>query len=116
MIRRPPRSTLFPYTTLFRSEVDSLRIDLRALGLPINIDLDFLPTLRAALAARGLHYVVAGQGTKLTAAPFPRGSLADHHAILVGAGRAAGGAPATARTLPLPPGPPGARGAAPRGV
>ena len=24
MIRRPPRSTLFPYTTLFRSEFDSL--------------------------------------------------------------------------------------------
>src|SRR2546430_10681838 len=23
MIRRPPRSTLFPYTTLFRSEVDA---------------------------------------------------------------------------------------------
>src|SRR2546430_13193241 len=23
MIRRPPRSTLFPYTTLFRSQVDS---------------------------------------------------------------------------------------------
>src|SRR5260370_30031216 len=23
MIRRPPRSTLFPYTTLFRSEVDN---------------------------------------------------------------------------------------------
>src|SRR2546427_6972850 len=28
MIRRPPRSTLFPYTTLFRSETD--RIVLRA--------------------------------------------------------------------------------------
>src|SRR5258706_9542504 len=27
MIRRPPRSTLFPYTTLFRS-LDGLRIDL----------------------------------------------------------------------------------------
>src|SRR2546430_5958559 len=28
MIRRPPRSTLFPYTTLFRSpEGDALRID-----------------------------------------------------------------------------------------
>src|SRR3712207_8558204 len=28
MIRRPPRSTLFPYTTLFRSEnIASLRID-----------------------------------------------------------------------------------------
>src|SRR3712207_8724435 len=25
MIRRPPRSTLFPYTTLFRSGVDALR-------------------------------------------------------------------------------------------
>src|SRR3712207_7152808 len=25
MIRRPPRSTLFPYTTLFRSQVDALR-------------------------------------------------------------------------------------------
>src|SRR5947209_17329536 len=25
MIRRPPRSTLFPYTTLFRSSIDELR-------------------------------------------------------------------------------------------
>src|SRR2546430_421486 len=25
MIRRPPRSTLFPYTTLFRSEVDAVQ-------------------------------------------------------------------------------------------
>src|SRR3712207_9484504 len=25
MIRRPPRSTLFPYTTLFRSQADNLR-------------------------------------------------------------------------------------------
>src|SRR5260370_10248612 len=27
MIRRPPRSTLFPYTTLFRSGVDTLQHD-----------------------------------------------------------------------------------------
>src|SRR3712207_7474956 len=35
MIRRPPRSTLFPYTTLFRSRV-ALRAELEALllGLP----------------------------------------------------------------------------------
>src|SRR3712207_7554053 len=33
MIRRPPRSTLFPYTTLFRSEVDHSRY-LRAVGSP----------------------------------------------------------------------------------
>ena len=26
MIRRPPRSTLFPYTTLFRSELDGIVI------------------------------------------------------------------------------------------
>src|SRR3712207_7328147 len=26
MIRRPPRSTLFPYTTLFRSDMDGLTI------------------------------------------------------------------------------------------
>ena len=25
MIRRPPRSTLFPYTTLFRSEIKKLK-------------------------------------------------------------------------------------------
>src|SRR2546425_7975193 len=30
MIRRPPRSTLFPYTTLFRSLVGALMADLRA--------------------------------------------------------------------------------------
>src|SRR3712207_8778633 len=27
MIRRPPRSTLFPYTTLFRSQLERLRAD-----------------------------------------------------------------------------------------
>src|SRR2546429_4989494 len=31
MIRRPPRSTLFPYTTLFRSTA-CLRIDMASLG------------------------------------------------------------------------------------
>src|SRR3712207_8798598 len=27
MIRRPPRSTLFPYTTLFRSGMDQINVD-----------------------------------------------------------------------------------------
>src|SRR5256885_12186771 len=31
MIRRPPRSTLFPYTTLFRSTPDALRRKVREL-------------------------------------------------------------------------------------
>src|SRR3712207_9003049 len=32
MIRRPPRSTLFPYTTLFRSRADTF-VELHRLGL-----------------------------------------------------------------------------------
>src|SRR5256885_8106170 len=31
MIRRPPRSTLFPYTTLFRSNSEDLKISMNAL-------------------------------------------------------------------------------------
>src|SRR2546429_7081476 len=42
MIRRPPRSTLFPYTTLFRSRDVVLRLDLK----------DFFPgILRARILA-----------------------------------------------------------------
>src|SRR3712207_7801180 len=35
MIRRPPRSTLFPYTTLFRSQLDHLHavLEVRARGI-----------------------------------------------------------------------------------
>src|SRR5436190_8896345 len=43
MIRRPPRSTLFPYTTLFRSLVEPLPHRLRDgdLGdLPVGADVD----------------------------------------------------------------------------
>src|SRR5687768_18044175 len=34
MIRRPPRSTLFPYTTLFRSEPEGDGLHLGGLGRP----------------------------------------------------------------------------------
>src|SRR2546425_11597004 len=45
MIRRPPRSTLFPYTTLFRSTQD-------------RIIADVIPPLGAAIAqARDLPYI-----------------------------------------------------------
>src|SRR3712207_9264880 len=45
MIRRPPRSTLFPYTTLFRSELATLvvadvarrRTDQAANGVPLHV-------------------------------------------------------------------------------
>src|SRR5436190_15722791 len=55
MIRRPPRSTLFPYTTLFRSlqladdpAVDVGKLDRRAL-------------VEAAVLARGVHQDEAGR-------------------------------------------------------
>src|SRR5256885_8898989 len=35
MIRRPPRSTLFPYTTLFRSPVSTTRRRVFGLGRPV---------------------------------------------------------------------------------
>src|SRR2546430_14628901 len=34
MIRRPPRSTLFPYTTLFRSSLKKVSAVLREAGVP----------------------------------------------------------------------------------
>src|SRR3712207_8107558 len=40
MIRRPPRSTLFPYPTLFRSAAEILP------GVPVSLSSDVLPELR----------------------------------------------------------------------
>src|SRR4051812_49825765 len=34
MIRRPPRSTLFPYTTLFRSQIGSAKVTDLLKGVP----------------------------------------------------------------------------------
>src|SRR5687768_17669400 len=55
MIRRPPRSTLFPYTTLFRSEVEGVRDDddAAALGLGEDPALDLRG--QAALDVGALH-------------------------------------------------------------
>src|SRR3989441_10143237 len=52
MIRRPPRSTLFPYTTLFRSPVARLGARHRRLVLEGSAELPgALTVLRQALAA-----------------------------------------------------------------
>src|SRR5688572_31849121 len=53
MIRRPPRSTLFPYTTLFRSSVVSRRLDVRGCVGLRERDL-FLERLPAGTAVRAL--------------------------------------------------------------
>src|SRR3712207_6948481 len=69
MIRRPPRSTLFPYTTLFRSE--------RAARAPVPLGLPEVPLssrsrLRAPLAA--LLAVTA-----LSAAPAGAAARSEEH-------------------------------------
>ncbi|HEU5262960.1 MAG TPA: endonuclease/exonuclease/phosphatase family protein [Gemmatimonadales bacterium] len=80
-------------------EVDRLDIDLTGLGLPVNIHLDFLPVLRAALAARGLNYTIAGQVENLVATPLSGISVTDHDAILVDADRVTVGPTVTTRTF-----------------
>src|SRR5438045_5556896 len=37
MIRRPPRSTLFPYTTLFRSQLSNVPTALSVVGVAISL-------------------------------------------------------------------------------
>src|SRR2546429_8395383 len=50
MIRRPPRSTLFPYTTLFRSGAQIITVALRRVSLPSGESLlDHLDTTRYTL-------------------------------------------------------------------
>src|SRR3712207_9196252 len=49
MIRRPPRSTLFPYTTLFRSEEGGLAV------LPALVDVRAAGLLAHRVQAAGAH-------------------------------------------------------------
>src|SRR2546430_9546021 len=61
MIRRPPRSTLFPYTTLFRSGVD---------GLPSNVTaLDVTARQRLPLS-RGIVRVARGAPRRVARQSF----------------------------------------------
>src|SRR5262249_56119538 len=61
MIRRPPTSTLFPYTTLFRSETP----------LPVSLD----GRLREAPALRSAARVVIECATLLSSRPCDRGEF-----------------------------------------
>src|SRR3712207_8500828 len=58
MIRRPPRSTLFPYTTLFRSSLRLSRLDLVEDRLGGDILLDFAELF----VDLGLHPEPVGDG------------------------------------------------------
>src|SRR3712207_8125286 len=58
MIRRPPRSTLFPYTTLFRSRVTDGSVSARfqALRLPMGAGLGGLVAQTAAPYATAVYF------------------------------------------------------------
>src|SRR3989475_8777428 len=56
MIRRPPRSTLFPYTTLFRSKV-TVQVDWFVVA-GLGVRLQGLPTTRAVAAGLALTLTV----------------------------------------------------------
>src|SRR2546430_6455799 len=64
MIRRPPRSTLFPYTTLFRSEVVQRRLverpDGRAVGALDVVGVDLEPGLAVGPRLGREQQVVVG--------------------------------------------------------
>src|SRR5256885_16307542 len=59
MIRRPPRSTLFPYTTLFRSDYEAAQQSLAAAGADARAASDHLSQLGAAVqeGSRGSYVV-----------------------------------------------------------
>src|SRR5256885_12041863 len=65
MIRRPPRSTLFPYTTLFRSAADCVALYCGRLSQSSKCDLGPLLVALSLLLHRGaeLHLVIAGDDT-----------------------------------------------------
>src|SRR3712207_8433636 len=54
MIRRPPRSTLFPYTTLFRSRIGDLLLDEGQVALR---EVPEEPQQRVAAVGAQLHHV-----------------------------------------------------------
>src|SRR3712207_6966221 len=70
MIRRPPRSTLFPYTTLFRSGLRGVR-----LGVPRGFFAERVwPEVSAAVEAA--LAVFAGVGAEVVEAPWPEAEAA----------------------------------------
>src|SRR3712207_7538715 len=71
MIRRPPRSTLFPYTTLFRSGLTRQRSDplARCLGNEVSTPVrafEDRPDLIGALAISCAHRDVVGRSVTAT--------------------------------------------------
>src|SRR2546429_9757540 len=104
MIRRPPRSTLFPYTTLFRSVWALFGGAVYVLGAAVAAaELRWPAVARQAPLAPGIVLVAPGW------LPLPRGK-GDRPAPC----RARAGPPSPAAAPPLRPGAPSGGAAGPR--
>src|SRR2546430_17474600 len=92
MIRRPPRSTLFPYTTLFRSRGARRRIRPAALGaharrpiLPVQPAGAAVPTIRRGTPPAGGDVAVREPGHGLLGAAAAAGRARRDHLDSTGA-------------------------------
>src|SRR2546422_7729427 len=91
MIRRPPRSTLFPYTTLFRSVLQGERLAQEPLGLQRRLIRRALSVVRGSAAGLTFRHVGdilarvvgAGRGGKLD---LPGGIVVERDGSLVTVG------------------------------
>src|SRR3982750_4596245 len=84
MIRRPPRSTLFPYTTLFRNDFElygSGRTDAGVHALGQVAHLDVATPLQAEALVQRLNEELPADINVLSAVPVPHRFHARHHAV-----------------------------------
>src|SRR3989442_9357883 len=77
MIRRPPRSTLFPYTTLFRSAVGAEPVFNPMRG-------DVVAALRQFTRCRGADIVIDAAGAAATRRAAVDMASAGHEGVLLG--------------------------------
>src|SRR3989475_3665419 len=77
MIRRPPRSTLFPYTTLFRSLVGLRLTGTRQLGQMSTFDLVLL-----LIIANAVQNAMVGPDTSLAGGLVAAGGLIGWHRVI----------------------------------